>query len=143
MNEILIRYHNKNITPLEKISLGDWIDLRAAETVELGEGESCIISLGVSMKLPEGYEAHIVPRSSTFKKWGIIQTNHMGIIDNSYSGDNDIWGMPVLATRYTIIHENDRICQFRIVKKMDDVHFTEVDHLDGEDRGGFGSTGTR
>lgn len=141
MNKILVRYHNDNIDKIEKISKGDWIDLRAAETVELKAGDFKIISLGVSMKLPEGYEAHIVPRSSTFKKWGILQTNHMGVIDNSYSGDNDIWGMPVLAMRDTVIQENDRICQFRIVKRMEQVEMEEVTRLDGADRGGFGSTG--
>lgn len=141
MSEILVRYHNDNIDKIEAISKGDWIDLRAAETVELKAGDFKIISLGVSMKLPEGYEAHIVPRSSTFKKWGILQTNHMGVIDNSYSGDNDIWGMPVLAMRDTVINENDRICQFRIVERMGDIQIVEVDHLDGKDRGGFGSTG--
>ncbi len=141
MNEILVRYHNDNIDKIEEITNGDWIDLRAAETVELKAGEFKIISLGVSMKLPEGYEAHIVPRSSTFKKWGILQTNHMGVIDNSYSGDNDIWGMPVIAMRDTVINENDRICQFRIVQRMGDVKLTTVDHLEGADRGGFGSTG--
>lgn len=142
MNEILVRYHNDNIDKIETISKGDWIDLRAAETVELKAGDFKIISLGVSMKLPEGYEAHIVPRSSTFKKWGILQTNHMGVVDNSYSGDNDIWGMPVLAMRDTTINENDRICQFRIVERMGDIQMTEVDHLEGENRGGFGSTGS-
>ncbi|MBR4022606.1 MAG: dUTP diphosphatase [Ruminococcus sp.] len=142
MNTIQIKYHNNNIDKIEKISKGDWIDLRAAETVELKAGEFKIVSLGVSMKLPDGYEAHIVPRSSTFKKWGILQTNHMGVIDNSYSGDNDIWGMPVLAMRDTVITENDRICQFRIVEKMMDVQFEEVEKLTGQDRGGFGSTGT-
>lgn len=142
MNTIQIRYHNNNIDKLEKISKGDWVDLRAAETVELKAGDFKIISLGVSMKLPDGYEAHIVPRSSTFKKWGILQTNHMGVIDNSYSGDNDVWGMPVLAMRDTIIKENDRICQFRIVEKMIDARFEEVEKLTGQDRGGFGSTGT-
>lgn len=142
MNEILVRYHNDNIDKIEELSKGDWIDLRAAETVELKAGDFKIISLGVSMKLPEGYEAHIVPRSSTFKKWGILQTNHMGVIDNSYSGDNDIWGMPVLAMRDTVINENDRICQFRIVERMGHIQMTEVDHLGGADRGGFGSTGT-
>lgn len=141
MNKILVRYHNDNIDKIEKISKGDWIDLRAAETVELKAGDFKIISLGISMKLPEGYEAHIVPRSSTFKKWGILQTNHMGVIDNSYSGDNDIWGMPVLAMRDTIIQENDRICQFRIVKRMEQIEMEQVDHLEGADRGGFGSTG--
>lgn len=141
MNKILVRYHNDNIDKIEKISKGDWIDLRAAETVELKAGDFKIISLGISMKLPEGYEAHIVPRSSTFKKWGILQTNHMGVIDNSYSGDNDIWGMPVLAMRDTVIQENDRICQFRIAKRMEQVEMEQVDHLEGADRGGFGTTG--
>ena len=141
MSEILIRYHNDNIDKIEKIIQGDWIDLRAAETVKLKAGEFKIISLGVSMKLPEGYEAHIVPRSSTFKKWGIIQANHMGVIDNSYSGDDDVWGMAVIAMRDTVINEKDRICQFRIEKKMPDVTFTTVKHLDGKNRGGFGSTG--
>lgn len=107
------------------------------------KGEFKIIALGVSMKLPEGYEAHIVPRSSTFKKWGIIQTNHMGVIDNSYSGNNDIWCMPVIAERDTEIKTNDRICQFRIVKKQPEIEFVEVDYLSGADRGGFGSTGVR
>ena len=143
MNKVHIKYHDTEIDKVEKIANGDWIDLRAAETVELKAGDFKIISLGVSMKLPEGYEAHIVPRSSTFKKWGILQTNHIGVIDNSYSGDNDIWGMPVLAMRDTVIHKNDRICQFRIVKKMDDLQFNEVDHLEGTDRGGFGSTGVQ
>ena len=145
--EILIRYHDdydgEPLHKLEKISIGDWIDLRAAETVDLLPNEFRMISLGVSMKLPEGYEAHIVPRSSTFKKWGIMQTNHMGVIDNAYSGDNDIWKMPVWSFGKTTIHKNDRICQFRIVPKMPPVKFTEVDHLDGPDRGGFGSTGAQ
>ena len=141
MKSVLIKYHDETLDKIEKIAQGDWIDLRAAETVELKAGEFKIISLGVSMKLPEGYEAHVVPRSSTYKKWGILQTNHMGVIDNSYSGDNDIWGMPVIAMRDTLINKNDRICQFRIVEKMDELQFEEVEHLGGEDRGGFGSTG--
>ena len=143
MEQIKIKYHNPTIEKIEKISIGDWIDLRTAEDVVLKKGEFKIISLGVSMKLPEGYEAHIVPRSSTFKKWGIIQTNHMGVVDNSYSGNNDVWGMPVLAIRGTEIKTGDRICQFRIVKKQPDVEFVEVEHLDGIDRGGFGSTGVK
>lgn len=140
--KILIKYHNNNIDRIKKIAKGDWIDLRAAETVEMKTGDFKIISLGVSMKLPDGYEAHVVPRSSTYKKWGILQTNSMGVIDNSYSGNNDIWGMPVLAMRDTTVHENDRICQFRIVKKQPKIDFEEVDYLVGEDRGGFGSTGS-
>lgn len=141
MKSVLIKYQDETLDKIEKIAQGDWIDLRAAETVELKAGEFKIISLGVSMKLPEGYEAHVVPRSSTYKKWGILQTNHMGVIDNSYSGDNDIWGMPVIAMRDTLINKNDRICQFRIVEKMDELQFEEVEHLGGKDRGGFGSTG--
>lgn len=142
MDTIFVRYHNDSIDKLEKIDKGDWIDLRAAETVKMKAGDFKIISLGVSMRLPNGYEAHIVPRSSTFKKWGILQTNHMGIIDNSYSGDNDVWCFPALATRDTVINKNDRICQFRIVKKQPEIEFTEVEHLEGINRGGFGSTGT-
>ena len=138
---IKIKYHNKNIDKIEKIDKGDWIDLRAAETVELKAGEFKLISLGVSMKLPEGYEAHIVPRSSTYKNFGVIQTNHCGIVDNSYSGTNDIWKFPAKAERDTLINENDRICQFRIVEKMPEVNFEEVDVLDDAERGGFGSTG--
>lgn len=140
---IKIKYHNPNIEKLEKFSMGDWIDLRAAETVELKAGEFKFISLGVSMKLPEGYEAHIVPRSSTFKNFGVIQTNHCGIIDNSYSGTNDIWRFPAYALRDTIISENDRICQFRVMKKMSDIELKEVNVLDDTDRGGFGSTGIK
>ena len=140
--EIKVKYHNKDIEKLEKINTGDWIDLRTAENVYMNKGDFRVISLGVSMKLPEGYEAHIVPRSSTYKKWKIIQTNHMGVIDNSYSGDNDIWMFPACAFVETTINENDRICQFRIVKKQPEIEFEVVDKLEGENRGGFGSTGT-
>lgn len=141
MLNIDIKYHDDGLEKIGAIPNGDWIDLRAAEDVTLAAGEFKIISLGVSMKLPEGYEAHIAPRSSTFKKWGIIQVNSCGIIDNSYSGDNDIWGLPVLAMRDTVIHKNDRLCQFRIIEKMPPVEFNVVDYLDGPNRGGFGSTG--
>lgn len=119
----------------------DWIDMRSAEDVELKTGDFKLIPLGVAMELPKGYEAHVVPRSSTFKTWGIIQTNSMGVIDNSYCGDNDQWMMPVYATRDTVIHKNDRICQFRIVEKMSTVEFEEVAVLGNKDRSGFGSTG--
>ena len=121
----------------------NWIDLRSAEDIELKAGEFKLISLGVAMELPKGYEAHIVPRSSTYKNFGIIQTNHCGIIDESYCGDNDIWKYPALAMRDTVIHKNDRICQFRIVEKMPKVEFNEVEVLGNEDRGGIGSTGTK
>ena len=139
---IKIKYHN-DIRPLEILDNGDWIDLRAAEDVNLEKGDFRLISLGVSMKLPDGYEAHIVPRSSTFKHWGIIQANHMGVIDNSYCGDNDIWKFPVIATRDAVIYKNDRICQFRIMKKQPCIRFDTVEHLNGPDRGGFGSSGRK
>ena len=141
METIKIKYHTDEIDKIKEIAVGDWIDLRAAETVAMNTGDFKLISLGVSMKLPEGYEAHVVPRSSTFKKWGVLQANSTGIIDNSYSGTNDIWRFPALAMRDTVINKNDRICQFRIVKRQPTVEFEEVDTLDSVDRGGFGSTG--
>ena len=142
MEQIKIIYHNQNIGKIVNIeNKSDWFDLRAAETVEMKAGDFKLISLGVSMKLPKGYEAHVAPRSSTFKNFGVLQANSFGIIDNSYSGTNDIWRFPALAMRDTVIHEGDRICQFRIVKKQPEVEFIEVDELDKTDRGGFGSTG--
>lgn len=129
------------VEPLKKIDKGDWIDLRANETISLRKGDFRLIPLGVGMKLPEGYEAHIVPRSSTFKNYGILQVNSTGIIDNSYSGNNDQWLMPVYATRNTVIQRNDRICQFRVVEKQPIIEFNTVDMLDDIDRGGFGSSG--
>lgn len=141
MNKIEIKYFNDNIDKIKKINNGDWIDLRAAKTMILDANNFYLIPLGVGMKLPLGYEAHIAPRSSTFKNWGIIQTNSIGIVDNSYSGDNDQWMMPVYATRTVQINENDRICQFRIVRNQPPIEFEEVKHLGSADRGGFGSTG--
>lgn len=139
---IYIKYHNKNLRGMIKpTDIGNWIDLRAAETVSLKAGEFRIISLGISVKLPEGYEAHIAPRSSTFKNFGVLQTNGVGVIDSSYCGDDDVWGFPALAMRDTVIHEGDRICQFRIVESMDKVNIEEVDCLHERSRGGFGSTG--
>ena len=139
---IKVKYHNPDLVRLKFIKNGDWVDLRAAEDVTLKAGEFKLISLGVSMELPEGYEAHIVPRSSTFIKFGVIQTNHYGVIDESYCGENDIWKFPAYALRDTEIHVNDRICQFRLFKHQPLIEFQEVEHLEGEDRGGFGSTGT-
>ena len=139
---ITIRYFSPQSERLCYIDgKSDWIDLRAAERVELKAGEFRLIRLGVAMELPVGYEAHVVPRSSTFKTWGILQTNSMGVIDGSYCGDNDEWRMPVYATRDTCIEVGDRICQFRIVENQPRLVFQEVDHLCGADRGGFGSTG--
>lgn len=136
-----IKYFDKNIEKLKKTEKGDWIDLRSAIDISLKKGDFALIPLGVGMVLPDGYEAHIVPRSSTFKNWKIIQTNSVGIIDNSYSGENDQWMMPVYAVEDTEIKKNDRICQFRILKKMPALEIQEVEHLNDVSRGGFGSTG--
>ena len=141
--EIKIKYHDPELERISSLAVGDWIDLRAAETVELHPGEYRQISLGVSMKLPEGYEAHVAPRSSSFQKWGFLQVNSVGVVDNSYSGTNDIWKLPVYATREAVIRKNDRICQFRVLRRMEPVTFLETDELDAADRGGFGSTGSR
>ena len=139
---IQVRYH-ADIPPLEKLPQGDWIDLRAAETVDMKAGEYRLIPLGVSMKLPQGYEAHVAPRSSTFKKWGILMTNSVGVIDESYCGDNDLWYFSAVALRDTRIEKGDRICQFRIMKKMPDVVLETVEFLSEPDRGGIGSTGEK
>ena len=142
MEQIKIKYFTDKIDKLEYIDgKSDWIDLRASEEVTLKKGEFKLIPLGVAMELPKGYEAHIVPRSSTYKNFGLIQANHCGIVDGSYCGDNDMWRMPVIAMRDTTIHVNDRICQFRIMKNQPRICFEQVDHLEGADRGGFGSTG--
>ena len=138
---IYIKYFCKDIDKIEKISKGDWIDLRAAEDIEFKAGEFKLIPLGIGMILPEGYEAHVAPRSSTYKNFGIIQTNSIGVIDNSYCGENDEWKMAAYALRDTVIHKNDRICQFRIMEKQPEFSFVEVEHLKEESRGGFGSTG--
>lgn len=141
---IHIKYFDKNgrkVEPLTHWDNGDWIDLRASEDVTLHKGDFYLLPLGVAMKLPKGYEANIVPRSSTFKNWHILQTNSFAVIDNSYCGDNDEWKYPIYATEDTTIHFNDRICQFRINKKQPSVRFYEVDHLPDKDRGGFGSSG--
>ena len=139
--KIRIKYH-ADIEKLKYIDgKSDWIDLRAAERVEFKKGDFKLISLGVSMEIPEGYEAHLAPRSSTFKNYGLLQTNSIGVIDNSYSGDNDIWKMPVYATRDTVVEVNDRIAQFRIIKNQPKIEFEKTEHLGGNDRGGFGSTG--
>lgn len=141
---IKIKYHSDEIDKLTYIDgKSDWIDLRAAERYHLMKGDFVLINLGVSMKIPDGYEAIIVPRSSTFKNYGLIQTNSEGVIDNSYAGDDDIWRLPVYATRETTININDRICQFRIQKNQPRIVFDEVEHLGGSNRGGFGSTGVQ
>ena len=142
METIRIKYFTDKIDKLTYIDgKSDWVDLRAAESVDLKQGEFKLIPLGIAMELPKGYEAHIVPRSSTFKNFGIIQPNHQGVVDCSYCGDNDHWFMPALAMRDTHIECNDRICQFRIVENQPKIEFCEVESLGNSDRGGFGSTG--
>ena len=144
MVNIKIKYFDKDIEKLKYIDgKSDWIDLRASEDVEFKKGEFKLIPLGVAMELPNGYEAHVVPRSSTFKNFGLIMTNSEGIIDNTYCGDNDMWKFPAIAMRDTIVHKNDRICQFRIMRNQPEIVFKEVEHLEGVDRGGFGSTGEK
>lgn len=145
MNMVIrIKYFDNEIDKIKNIeNKSDWYDLRAAETVSLKAGDFKLIPLGVGMILPDGYEANIVPRSSTFKNYGIIQTNSFAVIDNSYSGDNDQWFLPVYATRDIVINKNDRICQFRINKKQPNFDIEEVEHLGTNNRGGFGSTGAK
>lgn len=140
--DIKIKYFTEDIDKLRYVDgKSDWIDLRAAETVEMKKGEFKLIPLGVAMALPKGYEAHVVPRSSTFKNFGIIQTNHMGVVDESYCGPNDQWFFPALAMRDTRISKNDRICQFRIMEHQPSIEFITNTLEDNIDRGGHGSTG--
>ena len=142
MVTVKVRYISKEIEKLRYIDgKSDWIDLRSAEDVDMKAGESRLIRLGIAVELPKGYEAHIVPRSSTFRNFGLIQTNHMGVVDNSYCGDDDEWMVPVMAVRDTHISVNDRICQFRIMENQPPLCFEETDHLSGKTRGGFGTTG--
>ena len=143
METIKIKYFTDKIDKLCYIAgNSDWIDLRVAEDVVMKKGEFRLIRLGVAMELPQGYEAHVVPGSSTYKNFGLIQTNHMGVIDESYKGDADEWKWPALAMRDTEVHVGDRLCQFRIMKHQPQINFLEVDSLENEDRGGFGTSGT-
>jgi dUTP pyrophosphatase len=159
MHKIKIKYHDKELPRIEKIVVGDWIDLRVSDKIKirakdgewientLWEGATVcypnntemMIGLGISVDL-NGMEAHVVPRSSTFKKYGLIQTNSMGIIDSSYNGDGDVWWFPCYSLKPGTIKHGDRICQFRIMEPMKETYIIEVDTLDNEDRGGFGST---
>lgn len=141
--EIKVKYFDPEIEKLQKISKGDWIDLRSAETVDLKVGEYRLIRLGVGMILPDGYEAIVAPRSSTPSKFGVLLSNSIGVIDNSYSGDEDEWRFPAVAIRDTHITKGDRICQFRLIHNMEPVEIIEVDHLNEISRGGIGSTGKR
>lgn len=144
INTIEIMYHDKDMPKLEFIEgKSDWIDLRAAKDYKLYSDSFTLLDLGISVKLPEGYEAHIAPRSSTFKNYGLIQVNSVGVIDESYCGEDDVWKLPVYATRNCDIAKGDRICQFRIIEKMKNIELKEVESLSGTNRGGFGSTGVK
>lgn len=140
---IKIKYlkDHEGVDEIKKIAVGDWIDLHVAEDVDMKQFDFAYLPLGVAMELPEGYEAIVVPRSSTPKKYGIMCANSFGVIDNSYNGDNDEWGFPAFAIRDTHIEKGTRICQFRIQRNQPEINFEKVDHLGNEDRGGFGSTG--
>ena len=140
--EIKLKYL-RDIEPLPIIEQGDWQDLRVAEDVDLEKGEFAIIPLGIAMELPENCEAIIAPRSSTYKKYKIIQANSIGIVDNSYNGDNDEWCLPVIAMEKTHLSKNDRICQFRVFANQDKIDYKVVESLGNEDRKGFGSTGVQ
>lgn len=139
---VKVKYFTDKIDHLEKLEQGDWIDLRLAEDTHMGAGEFKLLPLGVAMQLPSGYEAIVAPRSSTYKKWGIVQANSIGVIDESYCGDGDEWKFPAIALFDTNIPANTRICQFRIQKKQPKLNFITVDDLDNPSRGGIGSTGT-
>ena len=144
MQKIKVKYFNPDMPKLDFIEgKSDWIDLRSNVRIEYKVGDFFLIPLGVAMQLPAGYEAHVAPRSSTFKNYGIIQVNSVGCVDESYCGDNDQWFMPVYALKDGIIEKFDRVCQFRIMEKMNGVTLEEVEELSGEDRGGHGSTGVK
>lgn len=128
-------------TRMKKVEKGDLIDCYAYETVELKKGESALINLGFACELPQGYEAHLYPRSSTFKNFKVLMTNSVGLIDSSFCGENDIWKMAVYAIEDTVIKAGERPCQFRIMECQPDIEFEEVDSLNNEERGGFGSSG--
>ena len=153
---IRIKYFDK-ATKLKKITKGNWIDVYANKDVFVKCGERAMVPLGFALELPEGWEGHLAPRSSTFKTWGIIQTNSVGVVDDTYIGDNDQWHMPVYCLqgkdiesddneeeiKGTWIRKGDKIGQFRIMEVMPEIEFEEVESFGNKDRGGFGTTGTK
>lgn len=142
METIKVKYL-ADIEPIKAIKQGNWLDLRCAEDRELKAGEFKLIPLGVAMQLPDGYEALVAPRSSTFKNYGILMANSLGIIDSSYCGETDEWKFPALAIKDTVIHKNDRIAQFRILFRQQELKIKTVETLGNPNRGGFGSTGVQ
>ena len=141
--KIKIKYHTEFDKPIQRIENGDWIDLKSAITYEYKKGDFFLINLGVSMELPKGYEALLLPRSSTFKKYGLIVVNSAGLIDNMYNSDDDCWMLPVYALRDGCVEKNDRVAQFRILENQPKIEFEVVEHLNNKPRGGFGSTGVK
>lgn len=145
--KIKIKYL-QDATRMNKITKGNWIDVYAYEDTFVPEGERAMINLGFALELPKGWEGHLAPRSSTFKTWGIIQTNSVGVVDDTYIGDNDIWHMPVYCLQAkdengTWIKTGDKIGQFRIMEVMPEIEFEEVESFGNQDRGGFGTTGVK
>lgn len=137
---IKVKY-KPGMIPLETIEVGDWIDLRCAGNYKIAEGDWGLIPLGVAMEIPKGWEAIVLPRSSTFKKYGLIMTNSAGVIDEVYNGDDDFWMFPFYATRDIVLTKNTRIAQFRLQKHQPMINFKTVEKLGNKNRGGFGSTG--
>lgn len=153
--KLRIKYF-ENATKLTKITKGNWIDVYANKDVFVEVNERAMIPLGFALELPNGWEGHLAPRSSTFKTWGIIQTNSVGVVDDTYIGDNDQWHMPVYCLQGkdniivdgvkksgTWIKKGDKIGQFRIMEVMPNIEFEEVEHLENDNRGGFGTTGVK
>lgn len=144
MNQMIkVKYFDEEMPKLEQVEGSDWIDLRASEDINLKAGEFCLVPLGFACELPEGYEAYVMPRSSSFKKYGFIQTNSVGLIDESYCGNDDQWMLPIYAVRDVVIPKYERIAQFRIQRKQPTITFISVDDLEKDSRGGFGSTGSK
>lgn len=145
--KIKIKYFD-GATKLKKISKGNWIDVYANKDIFVPVNDRAMVPLGFALELPQGWEGHLAPRSSTFKTWGIIQTNSVGVVDDTYIGDNDQWHMPVYCLKAkeengTWIKKGDKIGQFRIMEVMPEIEFEEVEFFNNIDRGGFGSTGSR
>jgi len=146
---IKIKYFDPDMPRMELTVDGDWIDCRAARDYDLDPNtfnftnDPLLIDLGFACKLPAGYEAHLAPRSSSFKRWGFLVVNSVGVIDESYCGEEDHWMLAVYPTRKAHINKYDRVCQFRIMKKQPEIIFEEVENLSNNSRGGFGSTGVK
>lgn len=152
--ELKVKYIDEKLTKMEKIDKGDLVDLRASRIFVNGEersfpceykfGDTVFVRLGFAMKMPEGYKANVYPRSGTFKNYGLLLTNSVGQIDNSYCGNDDEWCGMFYATRDGAMEHNDRILQFEVVPQaMNNVAFNFVEELEETNRGGYSSTGIK